>query len=111
MGYKKKVDDNQAEIVEAFRNNGATVAVTSTIGQGYPDISVGMEGITIIGKADDFLRRYLRRKNITYVENATILVEIKGEKGKLTKSQNKFVSEWKGNFLIIRTVEEVDELC
>jgi hypothetical protein len=40
MTYKKKVDANQAEIVDTFRQLGAKVAITSSAGDGFPDLVV-----------------------------------------------------------------------
>ena len=40
MSRAKKVDDNQAEIVKTFRALGARVAITSSAGDGFPDLVV-----------------------------------------------------------------------
>jgi len=40
MARAKKVDDNQKEIVQTFRNLGAQVAITSSAGAGFPDLVV-----------------------------------------------------------------------
>ena len=40
MSWAKKVDDNQKEIVKTFRALGANVAVTSSAGDGFPDLTV-----------------------------------------------------------------------
>lgn len=45
MRRAAKVDKNQAEIVEALRNiPGCSVLITSSLGNGAPDISVGYRG-------------------------------------------------------------------
>lgn len=38
MRRRGRVDDNQREIVDALRSAGAAVAVTSSLGKGFPDI-------------------------------------------------------------------------
>ena len=40
MSWAKKTDDNQKEIVKTFRKLGANVAVTSSAGDGFPDLTV-----------------------------------------------------------------------
>lgn len=81
MRRAAKVDKNQREIVEALRAAGCSVVITSHVGAGFPDIVVGRAG-------------------------ATYLLEIKGKRGKLTKPQVKFFDEWRGNAVVVRTVDE-----
>jgi len=40
MSRAKKVDANQADIVKTFRALGARVAITSSAGDGFPDLVV-----------------------------------------------------------------------
>ena len=81
MVYAKKVDKNQSEIVEKFRNLGCSVYVASGIGRGFPDLLVA--------------------KN-----KQTILVEIKSAKSaKFTDAQLEFMRKWKGG-----TVVRIDSL-
>lgn len=42
-----RTDDNQTEIVKAFRKLGATVDITSAVGGGFPDILVNRFGLTV----------------------------------------------------------------
>jgi len=73
MTYAKRVDLNHTEIVNKFRELGASVFDLSAVGRGCPDIMVGYNG-------------------------QTVLVEIKsGEKKKYTEAQLKFIGEWKGS--------------
>jgi Holliday junction resolvase len=68
----KKVDLNQAEIVQAFRKHGCTVFDTHDIGKGFPDIECGYRG-----------RNHL--------------VEIKSsKKATMTKQELRFAMDWKG---------------
>jgi hypothetical protein len=43
-----KVDRNQAEIVAALRQVGATVQHLHTVGQGCPDLLVGFRGVNYL---------------------------------------------------------------
>lgn len=77
-----KPDDNQAAIVETYRKCGWSVAITSAVGNGFPDLVVGYMLITYI-------------------------VEVKVKKKKLRKSQTDFAACWKGSPVIeIRSVED-----
>jgi hypothetical protein len=44
MKRAAKVDINQKEIVAYLRKIGASVAVMSAVGQGFPDLVVGWRG-------------------------------------------------------------------
>lgn len=96
MGYSiKRVDSNQMELVRIWRSLGASVAITSMLGNGFPDVVVGIT--TIKGN------------------KVNILVEIKdGEKPlskqKLTEDEIKFHELWKGHICIIRSAAEAIEL-
>lgn len=82
MRLRAKVDDNQKVIVEALRKAGRAVAITSTVGNGFPDLVVGFGG-----------------KNF--------LLEIKKtSKSKLTPDQLEFISFWRGQWARVETVEE-----
>lgn len=83
----KRTDANQTAIINAFRKLGATVAITSALGKGFPDLVVGY-----------------RRRNF--------LVEIKdGSKPpsaqKLTPDEAAWHEKWRGQIAIIRSVDDV----
>ena len=44
MRLRAKTDVNQKAVVEQLRAIGATVAITSQLGKGFPDIVVGYGG-------------------------------------------------------------------
>jgi len=67
--------------VDALRAVGATVTITSNVGGGYPDLSVGFRG-------------------------KTYLIEVKMPKGKLTPDQEIWHSEWQGHAAIVESVED-----
>lgn len=86
MKYAAKVDRNQSEIVKALRAIGAQVALTSSVGQGFPDIVCGFRG-------------------------RNVLLEIKDEKQplnkrKLTPAQVEFHAAWTGEIHIVESVEQ-----
>jgi len=81
-----RVDRNQNEIVEALRRIGCSVAVTSGVGVGFPDLVVGYRG-------------------------ANYLIEIKdGSKPpseqKLTPDQQDFKALWRGQYAVVNTPEK-----
>ena len=86
-----RVDGNQREIVQAFRQVGCSVALTHELGDGFPDL--------VIGKAD----RNGRRR--------ALLVEIKDgslppSKRALTPEEAEFHAQWRGPIAIVHSVEE-----
>jgi hypothetical protein len=83
--YARKVDKNQAEIVGYFRDLECTVKHLHMVGGGCPDILVGVMGINL-------------------------LVEIKSPGGSLEKSQESFISDWKGQVCVVVTREDVIKL-
>ena len=81
MRWAAKVDANQAEIVEALRQVGASVLVLSRVGQGCADLAAGIRG-------------------------ETFFLEVKSGKGKLTPAEQEFMDKWRGHYAIVRTPEE-----
>jgi hypothetical protein len=71
--YKKRVDANQALIVNTFIALGASVLNLSRVGQGCPDLLIGYKG------------------------KHSILVEVKANERKpYTEPQVKFMQNWRG---------------
>ena len=85
MRRAARVDANHADIVQAFKQMGATVLDLSRVGGGCPDLLVGYRG-------------------------ANVLVEVKIAKGKKNKLQEKFFADWKGPCFEVRTVMEAFEI-
>lgn len=84
--YAARTDANHKQIVKAFRDMGFSVVDTSRVGNGFPDLIVGIHG-----------------------RNG--LVEVKdGEKSpsnrKLTDDQERFFDQWRGQSSIIESVDE-----
>jgi len=48
-----RVDDNQKAIVKFLREHGVTVAVTSGMGKGFPDLVCGYKGKNILLELKD----------------------------------------------------------
>ena len=83
----KKIDVNQPTLVKQLRQCGFSVAVTSQLGNGFPDLVVSRNG-----------------KNL--------LVEIKDPNKppsvrKLTPDEEKFHSTWQGKVIVAMDVEDV----
>lgn len=90
MRRAARIDDNQNEIVDALRGVGASVAITSMIGSGFPDIVVGYQG-----------RNYL--------------IEIKDgskppSKRKLTPDEQEFFDTWRGTVFVVNDINEALEI-
>lgn len=82
MRRNSKIDTNQKQFVVALRKIGASVAITSNMGSGFPDLIVGY-----------------RDKNY--------MIEVKTAKGKLTEEQKVFASRWRGQYNVCRDLEDV----
>jgi hypothetical protein len=91
----KRVDQNQAMIVETLRRAGATVTIL-TQGRGLPDLLIG---VSHNGRA------------------MNVLVEVKNPAGRcdLTDAERHWIESWKGQVAICRTPEEVlavlEDIC
>lgn len=77
----KKVDTNHGEVVKALRKIGGRVLDLSGVGKGCPDLLVAYRG-------------------------RNILMEVKYEKGPLTKDQVEFIATWGGEMHVVRSTEE-----
>lgn len=80
--YKKRVDENQKQLVHTFIALGCSVLNLSTVGKGCPDLLIGYRG-------------------------KTVLVEIKSNsKATFTDPQIKFMQEWRGG--AVSRIDSVD---
>ena len=77
----KRVDANQAAIVKALREHGASVELLHEAGRGVPDLLVGYRG-----------RNYL--------------IEVKTDACKLNARQKRWHKEWKGEVWVVRKIIE-----
>lgn len=90
MRRRARVDANQKEIVAKLREIGCSILHTHQLGKGAPDIIIGFN-------------------------NRNYLVELKD--GSKTKSQQKltpdeveFQNEWKGNYHVCNSFEQVKSI-
>jgi hypothetical protein len=89
----KRTDKNQVEIVETLRRVGLSVAVTSGVGCGFPDLVIGGVMPCMCGSG----RRVRQTK----------IVEVKTTSGILTPDQEEFHAAWRGQLDIARSPDEV----
>lgn len=85
-----KVDANQPVIVETFRELGCTIQHLHMLGEGVPDLLIGIIGLS--------------------AHNWNVLVEVKTPHGELNERQQKWHAAWCGPIEIIRTPEEAVEM-
>ena len=83
MRYKAKTDTNQGEIVKALRHPAlhCSVQIIAQCGNGVPDLLVGHN-------------------------NKNYLMEVKGDKGKLTDDQVVWHRDWRGQVAVVRSANE-----
>jgi Holliday junction resolvase len=86
MRRAARIDANQTAIVAALRKIGCSVAITSSVGNGFPDLCVSFGGITLLMEVKD------------------------GDKPKsaqkLTEDQIKFHIGWRGRIELVTSVDE-----
>ena len=85
-----RIDANQPEIVKAFRKYGCHVAITSNVGQGFPDIVVSYKGFTALVEIKDGSKPPSARK--------------------LTTAEAKFKDEFEGWYAIVESTDDVIKL-
>lgn len=93
MRKRGRTDANQTKVVEHLRRAGLSVAVTSMIGNGFPDLVVAG------------FRRFQKTP-------VTVLVELKNPDmppsgQRLTDDEIKFMDTWKGEYIKATTAEEI----
>ena len=86
----KRIDANQHEIVDTLRKGGATVLILSSLGKGAPDILIGHRGTNHLAEIKDGSKPKSQQK--------------------LTPPEAKFFETWRGNVLILRTMDDAIEL-
>lgn len=76
-----KPDTTQRGIVDALRRLGVSVSITSGLGKGFPDLTVGNRG-------------------------RTLLLEVKSPGGHMTEPEEHFHRTWKGCAECVYTIEQ-----
>jgi Holliday junction resolvase len=84
MRKRGKVDQNQAEIVDALRKAGAEVYITSNMGGGFPDLLV-------------------------MYRSTLLLIECKSKGGRMTSDEQAFYNKWQDCTVVVYSVEEALE--
>ena len=81
---RRRVDNNQGEIVNALRSVGASVVSLASLGKGVPDLLVGWRGANIL----------LEVKNLA------------GRGDRLTPAEQDFLDAWRGQAAVARNIDE-----
>lgn len=87
MRLRAKVDDNQKEIVAAARKLGCSVAITSQLGKGFPDLVIGLNGVNYLVEVKDSKKPPSARK--------------------LTDDEKKFKAAWYGQYDVIESIDDL----
>lgn len=82
----KRTDANQAEIVAALRQAGASVAPTHGLGRGFPDLAVGFRGQNFLLEVKDGMKKPSERK--------------------LTPDEERWHQGWRGQVVTVESVPE-----
>ena len=83
----RKIDDNQNEIVKMLRRIGCSVAITSMVGKGMPDLLIGF-----------------RKKNFLFELKDGNKTE---SRKRLTPDEEKFFNTWQGQVNKVESFEEI----
>lgn len=86
----KKVDANQKLIVSLLRTMGCSVAVTSSLGRGFPDLVVGYRNKNYLIELKDGFKPPSQRR--------------------LTPDEINFHSLWRGQIVVCKDIDEIIEL-
>lgn len=86
MRRAAKVDDNQAEIVSALREIGATVLPLHYIGRGCPDIMCGYRGSNYLLEVKDGRKQASKRQ--------------------LTSDEAEWHEQWRGQVAVVASVDD-----
>lgn len=90
MRRAARIDANQNEIVQALRDVGASVAITSMVGSGFPDLVVGFRGRNFLFEIKDGSKPPSKRR--------------------LTDDEQEFFDTWRGIIFIVNDVNEALEI-
>lgn len=83
----KKIDTNQNLIVKQLRKCGVSVAITSMVGKGFPDIICGLRGRNYLIELKDGAKSASRKK--------------------LTADEKEFHDAWQGQVNKCETFDEI----
>lgn len=84
----KRIDENQVEIVKQLRKiPNLSVSVTSSLGNGYPDLNIGYKGKNFLIELKDGSKPPSARK--------------------LTEDEQEFRRKWEGQYAICNDLDEI----
>ena len=84
----KKIDANQNEVVKKIRSiPNVSVAITSALGNGFPDLVIGYKGLNYLIELKDGNKTPSQRK--------------------LTPDEEKFREQWNGNYHVCNSYQEI----
>jgi Holliday junction resolvase len=86
MRRAARIDDNQNEIVKKLRDIGCSVAITSAVGRGFPDIVVGFKGFNYLIEIKDGKKPPSQRK--------------------LTSDEQAWHDQWRGSVHIVESFDD-----
>ncbi len=86
MRRAAKIDDNQAEIVDALRKLGVSVWSTAALGKGFPDLVCGYRGKNYLFEVKDGAKPLSARK--------------------LTEDEARFFGSWNGQVNVIESIDD-----
>lgn len=90
MRRAAKIDANQPDIVQALKQQGCSVAITSSAHDGFPDLVVGYNGITVLVEVKDG--------------------SLPPSKRRLTPKQVEFHNEFTGAIVILESIDDAVQL-
>ena len=87
MRTRARKDDNHQSIIKTFRKLGVSVADTSQLGGGFPDIVVGLRGVNVLVEIKDGKKPPSARK--------------------LTPAETAFSESWGGWYAVVENDDDV----
>ena len=82
-----RTDDNQKQVVSELRKLGISVAVTSDLGHGFPDLVIGYKGLNFLIELKDGKKPPSKRKR--------------------TQDQKDFQHDWSGWYAVACSLHEI----
>jgi hypothetical protein len=115
MRKHARKDDNQDEMRDAAHELGATTLTIHQLGDGAPDIIIGTEGLTIVGRLGVHEEAFIdlaSKLGYRIYTGANIMVEIKDGakppgKRRLTPDEEKWHESWRGQKTIWARIDQV----
>ena len=95
--YARKVDTNQADVIQWYEGLGYSIINTSAVGNGFPDLIAVKKGVRLTGIEDHAGWGW-----------QTIFIEVKRSKyAKYTQAQKDFNEKYPGLAVRVETFEDV----